>query len=195
MRAHRQHLLFPAGEGPRQLPAPFPQAGEELVDPLQILLNLRLVPAQIRADFQVFQGRQVREHPPPLRAHGDARADDVVNGFAQQFLSVPLDGPGGRLHQAGDGPQGGGLPRAVGPNQGDDFPVRHLQRDAPQGLNAPVTDPQVLNLQHRPPPPDTRQLPAGCSGFPPASPWQSAAQSPARKSGPRCSSPGPCGAR
>ena len=41
--AHGQHLLLAAGQGAGQLPAALLQAGEQLVDPLDVLVDLRLV--------------------------------------------------------------------------------------------------------------------------------------------------------
>ena len=155
--AHGQHLLLAAGERAGQLPAALLQTGEQLVDPLEVLLDLRLVLAQVCADLQVLHHRQVRKDPAPLGAHGDAGRDDLVDGLAQQLLAVPEDGPGAGLHQAGDGAQGGGLAGAVGADQRDDLAVGHLQRDAPEGLDAAVADMEVFDFKHLPPPPDTRR--------------------------------------
>ena len=155
--AYGQHLLFAAGEGARQLPVPLFQPGEERIDPLEILCDLRLVPAEIGPQLQVLQHRQVGEYPPSLGTHGDTLADNPVNGLAQKLPAVPLDGAGGGLYKAGDGTQGGGLAGAVGADQSDNLAVRHLQGDTPQGLDAAVGHVEIFNFKHPPPPPGMRR--------------------------------------
>ncbi len=78
---------------------------------------------------------------------------DLPSSSCPSHWMEPPDG----LYQSGDGPQGGGLARAVGADQRDDLAVRYFQRNAPEGLNAAVVDLQVFNFKHRPPPPDTRR--------------------------------------
>ena len=154
--AHGQHLLLAAGQGAGQLPAALLQAGEELIDPLDILFNLSPVLAEIGAYFQIFQHRHIGKDPPALGTHGDAGTDDPIDGFAQQLLAIPLNGARLGLDQAGDGAQSGGFAGAVGPDEGDDFAVGHLQADAAQGLDSAVGHMEIFNFKHPRPPPDRR---------------------------------------
>ena len=114
------------------------QTGEQLIDPLDVLLDAVLVIAQIRAHLQVFQHRQVGEHAAAFGRLGDTGLQHLVDGLAQQLLAVIGDGAAVGLDEAGDGTQRGGLACAVGADQGDDLAVRHLKADAPQGLDAAV---------------------------------------------------------
>ena len=133
---HSQHLLLAAGQG----------AG--------ILLHALLQAGKMR-EHHVH--RQVGEHPPPLGGLGDARLQHLVDGLAQQLLPIVGDGTAVRLYKARDGAQRGGFTGAVGADERYDLAVRHLQTDAPQGTNAAVGHVEIINLQHRLPPPDKRQ--------------------------------------
>jgi len=72
----------------------------------------------------------------------------------QEILPPVEDAPAGDLaaqlghigNEAGDGQQGRGLARAVGPDQGDDLSLLHPEGDAVEGLDVAVTHPQVLDL-------------------------------------------------
>ena len=91
---------------------------------------------------------------PPLGHQGDALGHDAVGGQGGDVLPLEVDAPVGGLHQTGDGAQGGGFARPVGPDEGDDLPVGHLEGDALHGLDAAVAHLQFVNLQHRLPPPN-----------------------------------------
>ena len=89
-----------------------------------------------------------------LGHQGDALGDDAVGAEGGNVLPLEMDAAVGRLHQSGDGTKGGGFARAVGSNEGDDLPLRHLKGDALDGFDAAVAYLQFINLQHRLPPPN-----------------------------------------
>ena len=114
------------------------QTGKQLVDPLDVPFDAVLIAAQIGADLQVFQHRQIGEHTAAFGGLCDTGLQHLVDGLAQQFLIVIGDRTAVGLYQTGDGAQGGGLTGAVCADQGNDLAVRHLQADAPQCLDAAV---------------------------------------------------------
>ena len=150
--AHGQHLLLAAGQGARGLPGPLLQTGEQVIHPVQIVLQA--VCSEIGPDLQVLQHRQIREDPPALRDQGEPLGDNAVGGEAGDVLPLEVDASVGGLDQPSDGAQGSGLACAVCADQGDDLPFRHLEGDALDGFNAAVADLQFINLQHRLPPPN-----------------------------------------
>ena len=85
----RQHLLFTAGKRARLLPMSLLQAGEQTVHVVNIVIQL--VMAKIRADFQIFQHRQVREHASALRHEGDSLGDDFVGRQTENILGLSPD--------------------------------------------------------------------------------------------------------
>ena len=70
------------------------------------------------------------------------------------YAALEADTSAGGLYQSGNGTQGGGFARAVGADQSDDLPLGHLKGDALHGLDAAVVDSQIINFQHRLPPPN-----------------------------------------
>ena len=66
-------------------------------------------------------------------------------------------GPG----EAGDGVDHAGLAGAVGPDEPDDAPGRHLERDVVDGDHAAVADGEVLRRRAAPSPATTVQAPSG----------------------------------
>ena len=77
----------------------------------------------VGAHLQVFLHRHVEKDPPPLRDLGKAFAHQLVGRRARNVFPLKGNGAGGRVEQPGDGLQGGGFPRPVGADQGDDLPV------------------------------------------------------------------------
>ena len=152
---HRQHLLLTARERASRLPGALLEPGKEIVDPGEVVLQAVL--AEIGPDFQVLQHREVGKDPPPFRHQGNALGHDAIRREGGDVLRLEVDAARGGLYQSGNGPQGGGLARAVGTDEGDDFPLRHLKGDVLDGFDAAVIDPQAVNLQHRLPPPNTLQ--------------------------------------
>ena len=150
---HRQHLLLAAGKGTGLLPVTLLQAREELVAPLDVVVQL--IPAQVRADLHIFQHRHIREYPAALRHQRDAALDDLIAGFAQQLLAVVGNGALLCLHLARDGAQGGGFSGAVGADQRNDAALRHLEGNTLDGTDAAVADVQIFYFKHPDPPPST----------------------------------------
>ena len=71
-----------------------------------------------------------------------------MGGYTVQILSVKDDAAGLRGQQTGDGVQHRGFACAVGTDQGYDFPLIDLERDALDGVNGAVVDVDVLYLQN-----------------------------------------------
>src|SRR5690606_33717771 len=153
--SHRQHLLLAPREGAGQLVFPLAQAGEEGEDPLQVLVDPGPVPAAGGGQEEAFQDRQVGEDPPALGDVAHAQGHHLVGGKLGEVHPGEADRPPAGRDEAGDGPQGGGLARAVGADEGDDLPFLHHQVDAVEGLDGPVVDPEPPHLQqaHDPPAP------------------------------------------
>ena len=59
-----------------------------------------------------------------------------------------------RPFKAGNHPQGGGFPAAGWPQEGNEFPVRHIQIEIPHGRNAaePFVQMFQFDLRHNEPP-------------------------------------------
>ena len=70
---------------------------------------------------------------------------------ADALVISPLkqDLPRRRLQQAGDGVQGSGLARAVGPDQRHSLVGPDLQGDAVHRRDSAVADHEILYLQHQ----------------------------------------------
>ena len=135
---HGQHLLLAAGKGPGQLPVALLQAGEQLIAPLDIVIQL--IMTQVGADLHILQHRHIGENPPALRHQGNAPLDDLIAGLAQQLLAIVGDGPGLGLNLAGDGAQRGGFAGAIGAHQRNDAAIRHLKGDILYGADPAVID-------------------------------------------------------
>ena len=70
-------------------------------------------------------------------------------GPAPDGGSVQGDGPPGGAQHAADGPQCSGLARAVGPQQGHDLSLFHVQVNAPHRLNGAVIHREAPHFQQR----------------------------------------------
>ena len=151
-QAQAQAALRAARERTRGLRGARLQPREELVDPIEFAAEVVL--AKIRAYFEVFQHREVREDTPALRDKGDALGDYLVRRQAGYILSLEVDAALRWLHEARYRAQRGALARAVRADEGDYLPLRHLEGDALDGLYAAVADLQPVNFKHRPTPPD-----------------------------------------
>ena len=92
-----------------------------------------------------------------FRHQGQPLGDNPVRRKPRQVLPLEVDPAAFYLHQAGQGPQGGGFAGAVGADQGHNLALLHLEGNAFDGLDAAVTHTQIINSQHRRPPPDKRQ--------------------------------------
>jgi hypothetical protein len=162
--AEGQHLLLAPGQGGRHLTAALPQAREQGVHLLQVLLHLPLPSAaqpQVGAQEQVVLHPHGPEQLPALRDVGDPGGHHPLGGPARDVLAVEADVPGAGWQQPGDDPQQRGLARAVGadhrrhPTRGD------FHRHLPQGQQPAVACTHPDQLKHRPPRPGKRPPPAG----------------------------------
>ena len=143
--ADGQHLLFTTGEVPGDLMSAFFQAGEVVVDHLQVPTDVVTVAPGVGPHQEVLFHRQVLEDATPFHDLEDALADDFFRIAVLNGLAVVQDGAIGDfaplgLKQARDGLQGGGLPRAIGPQQGHDLPLMHFQGEALEDQDDLVVD-------------------------------------------------------
>ncbi len=135
--AYGQHLLLTAGHGAGPLLQSLVQAGEQGENLIQQAALLGLVDEE-GPHQQVLLHRQAGEDAAPLRHHGDVLAHDAGGGERVYLLPLEPDGAAARLGLAAQGHQQGGLAGAVGADQGDDFPLFHLDADVVQRLNFAV---------------------------------------------------------
>ena len=105
--ADGDHLLLAAGEGAGELGAAFLDAGEELVDALEVLLELGAALAGVGAHFEVFEDRHAGEQAPGLEHRADAALDAGAGGEALDGQALEQDGAGGGADDAHDGLHGG----------------------------------------------------------------------------------------
>lgn len=155
---HGEHLLFAAGERAALLPTAFFEPREQVVDPIDVLLDPFLVVADVRAEHQVFLNREVGEDAAALRAYRDAPSDDVLRGFAEDlFRFGPTAAPDDRgeqhfalriLHEAGDGADDAAFPRAVRADKRDYLALRDAHADALHRMDAAVVDVEILDFKH-----------------------------------------------
>src|SRR6266545_3703241 len=103
---------------------------------------------------EVFLRRQVVEYPAALHDLRDPQLDDLVRAATVDPRAAELHRARGDVtplgsQQARDGLQRGALARAVGPEQGDDPLIRHLEGDPLEDQDRAVVDHlDVVELQH-----------------------------------------------
>ena len=134
------HLLFTAGEGVGRLVFPFLENGEELIDPVKIVLELLLCGnfdavygfglQSVSTYTQVFFYRQLREQKSALGGLGDTGLGDLVSGEACKLFAIEGDGAACGLDGAGNCPKGRGLACAVRTQQGYDLALFNLNINA-----------------------------------------------------------------
>src|SRR5262249_30352681 len=126
------------------------------------------------------------EEPPPLRHLHDAAAHPIVRRDAREVLPGEGDLAGPRGEGAGDHPQRGGLARGVGPDEGEDLPLLHVEADAMERLEIAVERVDAFKRQQaRTPLRDRRRPPGDPRRWTAASPRRSSL----RGGGPRCAGP------
>src|SRR5207302_3344650 len=76
-------------------------------------------------------------------------ARDAMTGAATERLTVQQDVARRRGVDAGDAVEQRRLPRAVGPDQADDFALGELERDAPERVDAAEALGHVDRLERR----------------------------------------------
>src|SRR5215831_14957533 len=122
---HREHLLLASGEA---APAParqLAQLGKVLVDALDAPATVTL-----GAHQEVLSHREIAEDAPVLGHPAYAEPADLVRKEALERLPVEGDGAARHRDQSHDGLEGGGLARAVAPEQRNDLALAHFQGDA-----------------------------------------------------------------
>src|SRR4029450_8503936 len=145
--AHGTHLLLAAGERPGSLLPALAQDREQVVCRLEVILDAAVAAGEGPQQEVLLDG-EPGEDAPTLRGLREAEVHDLVRMYAVDALAHEGDGPAGRLQEAGDRAQGGGLAGPVGADEGDDLTVVHGEADAFDGLDLSVGDDQVLDLQH-----------------------------------------------
>ena len=143
-----EHLLLPAGERARGLAKPLAEDREVAEYHLQVLVHAVVV-SRIRPHREVLTDGEQRKHLPALGHVHDPLAHDPVRIAA-------LDGLPGQanlallgVHDAGDGPKQGGLPRSVRAQHCDDPPFRHVEAHAANRHDRPVEALEVADLEKR----------------------------------------------
>jgi len=129
------------------------QAGEGLEDPLDVPLDLGAVVAPVGPHEQVLVHAEVDEDAPSLGGHGDALPGDPVRRDAGHDTPQVSDRAARDGDEAADGPQQRALAGAVGPHEGHDLLLRHVEGDAFEGVNPAVVDIESLDPKHSAPPP------------------------------------------
>src|SRR5215467_14702358 len=122
---HGEHLLLPTGEAPTAPARHLAEPGEVLVDTID-------APAAraLGAHEEIFRHREIAEDAPVLWHPADAEPADLVRQERVERLPVEGDGAARHLDKAHDGLEGGGLARAVAPEQRDDLALARLERHA-----------------------------------------------------------------
>ena len=153
-----EHLLFSSRERAGHLVAALFQPGKPDVLLLDVGPDAGRVTARVGAQFQVVLHALAGQHLPPFRALRDAQPHRLVGRQSAQVSpgkpDVALAGPQHARH----GPQGGGLARAVGSDQGHDLALLNAQRNATHRLNRAVVHAQIFDFQqgHKSGPPQVR---------------------------------------
>ena len=149
---HGQHLLLAAGQGACHLLAPLLQPGEIVENHFQVLGVNGLI--DVSAHFQVLLNGHLQKDPTAFRHMGQARAQEFIGLCMGDVLVTEGNGARAGVHQAGYGFQNGALACAVGADQSHDLAVPYLEGHILHGMDGPVIDIDVFNLQHlqRPPP-------------------------------------------
>jgi len=142
-----KHLLFAAREGACHLPVPFLEAREQIIHALDILGDTCFVLAQIGADLEIFQDRQIGKDFPAFGDQNDAALDNFLGVEAADDLSIVADGAAGSIDQATDAFQGRGLAGPIGADQSDDFASLDLEGNAFQRFDPAIVDTQVFNFE------------------------------------------------
>ena len=99
--------------------------------------------------LQIFLHRHLQKDPAPLGHLGQTVGHQLIRPHIADVVSLKNDAPRLGAQQAGDGLQGGGLAGAVGPDEGDDLPLVHVEGDVLDGVDGPIVDVDVLHIQQR----------------------------------------------
>ena len=135
----RQHLLLATAQRPRQLRPPLGQDGKARVHALERAPGWLACPTARRHPSSSSRGRSAPERARGPRGRArcpGARSSRDGRPSIRRPRKVTVPRGGG--HQPGDALERGGLPGAVGAQQRDDRALGHLERDAPERLDAAV---------------------------------------------------------
>ncbi len=94
---------------------------------------------------QVLNNRHLTEQANVLKSAHHAHPGDLLAGQAFQMLLAQLNGAAGRLVEAGQAVENGGLARAVRADQRDDLLRAQLQRHVIDRQQAAEAHHQTLN--------------------------------------------------
>src|SRR5207248_163933 len=100
-------------------------------------------------ELEVLPDGQRPEDLPALRDERDPGTCNRLGLATDDRLAPEADRAAPRPHDARDRPEQRRLPGAIGADHGDDLARRDRQGDAPQRLDGPVRDDEVVNLEHR----------------------------------------------
>ena len=145
--ADGQHLLFAAAERTGKLGATFLETGEKFPDPLQVAGDALAIVSEVGSHPEVFQDGQFRKDKTALGDMGETCGHDPVGGHSRDLGPVKADRSRRGGHETREGAQGCRLAGTIGPDQRDDAPGRHGERDPVQGADAAVADFQVADLE------------------------------------------------
>src|SRR5690606_35085418 len=142
------HLLLAAGKRARRKQAFFLEHREEVVHLLHVGQNL-VVLTGVGTESKIVFDTHGTKHHAPLRALADSADDALIRPQPADILPLELNGAGGHGLNAGHRAQEGGLARAVGADQGDNFAPANVQADALERLDSPVGAFHAGNAQQR----------------------------------------------
>ena len=98
----REHLLLSTGERPRELLGALLEAGEEVVDVRDVVLEPAQLFSCVRSHHEVVEDRHAREESPALRGLADPCLDDFVRLRLLELTPVEHDPASRRVHETGD---------------------------------------------------------------------------------------------
>ena len=142
-----EHLLLAAAQAARLQAAPLGQPREQGVDAVPCRPHRRLVPAGPRSQLQVLLHAQRPEDRASLGDVDEPRTDDPVRAGPRDVSSRKADSAGPGTHQAAEGKERRALAGAIRPDECHDFSFIDGERDAADGLDAVVADPEIADFQ------------------------------------------------
>ena len=140
------HLLLTSGAVTGQTVGNPGQAREMIVHEILVFADiLGAVPPGDGSHPDILIHGKMLEYPAALRHHDrtefhDMGTQNVGDVVSLEFDESVLDKTVFRFKQTADGPQGRGLAGPVGPQQGNNAALGHVQADAAQYLNNIVVD-------------------------------------------------------
>jgi hypothetical protein len=143
----RQDALLAAAEAAGELAAPGAEQREPLVDLLDRRADRARVAEAVAAEHEVLVDRHLGEEAAGLGDEADPAPHDLVGPAAVEGLAAQPDAARERADVAEDRLQQRRLSRSVRPDDADDPPGRHGERDALQDLQPAVAGADVVDLE------------------------------------------------